>query len=150
MSEILLPGLSRLSEYLYLGDANDVATPGRLESVGITAICNLTETTDGLPRAWKDEDRYLRLNQGDGIAISFEAITEFIAWMFVQRTHNRTVLIHCAAGVSRTSAFAILWLMFCGFSWDEAEAMVKAARPIISPNPVLKESILAFFAGATP
>lgn len=148
--EIFLPGLSRLSEYLYLGDQNDATTPGRLESVGIGAVCNLTELTDGLAPHWRDQDRYIRLNQADGYPISHAVITEFLAWMISQRTSSRRVLIHCAAGVSRTSAFAILWLMFCGFSWDEAEAMVKAARPIISPNPVLKESILAYFAGGTP
>lgn len=150
MSDILLPGLSRLSEYLYLGDQNDVATPGRLESVGIGAVCNLTEVTDELAQEWKDEDRYLRLNQGDGMPISVATITEFLAWMITQRTSNRKVLLHCAAGVSRTSAFAILWLIFSGFSWDEAEAMVKAARPIISPNPVLKECILAYFTAGSP
>jgi predicted protein tyrosine phosphatase len=149
MSGILMPGMSRLSEYIYLGDANDVQTLVRLDGAAdITAICNLTDTTDNLPAEWKD--RYLRLNQGDGMPISKATIFNFLDFMIAQREANRTILIHCAAGVSRTSAFAILWLMFCGFSWDEAEAMVQAARPIISPNPVLKESILAFFAGGTP
>lgn len=46
------------------------------------------------------------------------------------------VLVHCNAGVSRSSSIVIGYLMFReGLSFSDAYDQVKLARPSIRPNP---------------
>jgi protein-tyrosine phosphatase len=49
--------------------------------------------------------------------------------------HRGKVLVHCAAGVSRSATIIIAYLMSrCGISYGQALAHVKARRPIVNPN----------------
>ena len=48
---------------------------------------------------------------------------------------GKQVLIHCAAGVSRSATLVIAYLMWrSGFPWKEAFEFVAERRPIINPN----------------
>jgi protein-tyrosine phosphatase len=57
---------------------------------------------------------------------------------FIQKAirENGQVLVHCHAGVSRSSTIVILHLMInTGLPLSAAYARLKAARPVINPNP---------------
>lgn len=61
-----------------------------------------------------------------------------------------TTLIHCAAGISRSSSITIGTLMKrMKLSWDEAERYVRERRPMINPAAPLKISVLKVL-GAWP
>lgn len=48
---------------------------------------------------------------------------------------GRAILIHCQAGISRSSAILISYLIVRrGLSYDEAIALVRKSRPIVRPN----------------
>ncbi|TDH01599.1 hypothetical protein EPR50_G00181700 [Perca flavescens] len=52
------------------------------------------------------------------------------------REQDGVVLVHCNAGVSRSSSVVIGYLMLReGLSFDDAYSQVKVARPSIRPNP---------------
>lgn len=52
------------------------------------------------------------------------------------REQGGVVLVHCNAGVSRSSSIVIGYLMLReGLSFDDAYSQVKQARPSIRPNP---------------
>ncbi|XP_078129375.1 dual specificity protein phosphatase 19-like isoform X1 [Sander vitreus] len=52
------------------------------------------------------------------------------------REQDGVVLVHCNAGVSRSSSVVIGYLMLReGLSFDDAYSQVKVARPSICPNP---------------
>jgi protein-tyrosine phosphatase len=51
------------------------------------------------------------------------------------KKQNRKVLVHCAAGVSRSASFVIAYIMKSRkIGFDEAYTFVKSKRPIITPN----------------
>lgn len=56
-------------------------------------------------------------------------------WIHQQRLAGRNVLVHCAAGVSRSSTIVIGYLMRTE-RWDLAKTvkLVKGKRPCVSPN----------------
>ena len=49
---------------------------------------------------------------------------------------NRQVLVHCAQGVSRSSAICAAWLMSrnSGLSLEQALGLIRKARPMAQPN----------------
>ena len=52
------------------------------------------------------------------------------------------VLIHCAAGMSRSPMLCAAWMRRCGYaSIDRALAEIADLRPIIDPSPVLLSSV---------
>lgn len=136
--------IDQIIDRIFIGDANDGRDLGTLKSLGINAVMNATMETDNL--SGNPDFEYIRLNQNDGEVISSSTIYLFLNWMReIMRKPKTKVLIHCGAGVSRASSFTIVWLMYCGFGWDEAEELVRAKRSIIAPNPVLKQSILEYY-----
>lgn len=57
----------------------------------------------------------------------------FISW---QLEKGHTVLVHCAAGISRSASVVIAYLMMTyDMPFRAAYGYVKARRPIINPNP---------------
>jgi predicted protein tyrosine phosphatase len=58
------------------------------------------------------------------------------AVMFVDegREKGENVLIHCHAGVSRSSTIAIAYLVACGMALKDALALAQKKRPCIQPN----------------
>lgn len=61
---------------------------------------------------------------------------------FVDEGHY--VLVHCMAGVSRAPSAVIAFLiLYTGLSYDAALAKVRAARPVVRPNPRFQEVLRA-------
>ncbi|TMS04949.1 Dual specificity protein phosphatase 19 [Larimichthys crocea] len=55
------------------------------------------------------------------------------------------VLVHCNAGVSRSSSIVIGYLMLKeGLSFDDAYSQVKLARPSIRPNPGFYQQLQSY------
>jgi histidinol-phosphate aminotransferase len=138
--------MERVTERLWIGSADDGRDVEALRAAGITAVLNATSTSDGWDQGTKDEIPYLRLGQPDGQAIPDATLREALRFLVhALVVEHRTVLVHCGAGISRAATFCIFWLMLAGLGWEEAERLVRAARPQIEPNPALKASVLAYF-----
>ncbi|XP_051236661.1 dual specificity protein phosphatase 19-like isoform X2 [Dicentrarchus labrax] len=61
------------------------------------------------------------------------------------RKQGGVVLVHCNAGVSRSSSIAIGYLMLTeGLSFDDAYSQVKLARPSIHPNPGFYQQLQSY------
>lgn len=66
------------------------------------------------------------------ISIHFEDITDLIH-EYIRK--DKTVLVHCMAGISRSATITIAYLMkFKNMTLKEAIIFVKERRPIICPN----------------
>lgn len=140
--------MEQVLKRLWIGDAPDGREVPTLQAYGITAVFNATPETDNWPDWFKTQTPYLRLNQNDGESIPLDRLDTFVDFFTgVYEFEKRTVLVHCGAGVSRASAFTIFALMlFHNLEWDDAEALVRRARPQISPHSALKQSILGWMA----
>lgn len=145
--------ITPFSERLYLGCFADSAS-GVTVPHGITAVCNLTQDHFEGRNNHPHLDAYQWLNTIDGEEVPWDRIPLFLAWMERQQADDQVVLLHCHAGISRTSSFAILWLMWSNGvrrtddlrqAWSKYEQQIGEVRPIIQPHTALKRSILAWY-----
>ncbi|CAG9783401.1 unnamed protein product [Diatraea saccharalis] len=58
--------------------------------------------------------------------------------------NNENILIHCNAGVSRTSMVAIAYLIkYRNMTYEDAYALIKLKRPAINPNAGFRKQLMA-------
>ncbi|XP_045890339.1 dual specificity protein phosphatase 18 [Micropterus dolomieu] len=127
-----LSGLCRVTEHLYLSNgraANDSSQVTRCE---ITCIVNVTETK-GSPHPGVE---YTHIPVSDSpmspLCDHFDEVADKI--QITAECGGRT-LVHCNAGVSRSAALCMAYLMkHRGVTLLEAHRWVKTCRPIVRPN----------------
>ena len=149
---------SKLTDHLYLSGIASAQKPELLRSLGITAVVNLTPVDDGCAAAGFKVHQ-VGIDDVEDIPDPQAVIGGFLAQMDAWKQSGEVVLVHCIGGISRTSAFAIAWLMHergCNaasdlrYEWSRAEDDVGAARDIIMPHWKLKRAVLAYFEQVQP
>jgi predicted protein tyrosine phosphatase len=122
---------SRLEAGEILGSSQRCAELAYLVSIG--------DPHDGLPVGYHAFGRKLRLLIGDVLTddgATDDDVRRIISLAESLRADTGTVLVHCEAGVSRSSATAlIMYACWLGPGHEpEAMARVLAQRPIAAPN----------------
>ncbi|CAM0512039.1 unnamed protein product [Fasciola hepatica] len=124
---------SRILPFLYLGNEIDCSSEQFLSSCRIRSVLNVTNKVPFL-----DEKRFrcCRLPaidmQTQDLRPLFTSAFEFIEQ---SRQAGDSVLVHCQAGISRSPALVIAYLMaHSGLSLRDAYRWVKSKRSVISPN----------------
>jgi protein-tyrosine phosphatase len=135
--------LSEISEIvtnsLYLSGCSPV-TSDNLESLGITAIvCALSENEErrmmpdrALPEHVKK--MHVRLIDADfsDISVHFDSAAQFID---EEIKNGGRVLLHCAAGISRSATLTMAYLMkYRNYDLRKAFNLVKSSRRVVRPN----------------
>ncbi|EDQ91652.1 uncharacterized protein MONBRDRAFT_14600 [Monosiga brevicollis MX1] len=125
--------MSQVLSYLFLGSAVDASNLAALREHRITAILNIT--TD-VPNTFADSLQYQQIpildTSEQNIQNYFEVAFEFINQA---KQYGRNVLVHCQAGISRSAAFVIGYLMYeRNMNLNDAHNYVSVCRSIISPN----------------
>lgn len=126
---------------LAIGSYDDAIDLALLDSHSITGVLDLTiETSYSLP------PRILRLKipMEDGIPLKPDHIRLSVNWLR-QAIRERRILIHCLAGISRSTSITMCYLYECGFSFDEAYELIKSRRIQVNPHPALLESIREYY-----
>eukprot|EP00037_Helgoeca_nana_P024890 m.267078 g.267078 ORF g.267078 m.267078 type:complete len:359 (-) comp26778_c0_seq1:9284-10360(-) len=124
---------SVIEAYLIIGSKRDAADRDVLHSYGVTHVLN---ATPDCPCHFHDELLYLRLSIKDcwnqNLPSHFDEAFGFID---SAKESGGKVMIHCTAGISRSAAIAIAYLMSAKrMSVTDAYGYVKSKRPVISPN----------------
>ena len=131
MSEMKIEVLSRL-------EAGEIlCTPDRCAE--ITYLVSIGDGEDPLPEGYENAERKVRLRIAD--VVTEEGATEEDVRGIIQlaeqlRSESGTLLIHCEAGISRSTATAlIIYACWLGRGHeDEAMERVITQRPYAIPN----------------
>ncbi|XP_023654314.2 uncharacterized protein [Paramormyrops kingsleyae] len=127
------PPLSLILPYLYLGAEADV-TQDCLTSQGISYVLSVSRCCP--QPAFLPQKQYLRIPIDDSLRDELLPwIPEALQFIDGAMSCGCSVLVHCAAGVSRSPALAVAYVMYrLGLGLDDAYRFVKERRPSISPN----------------
>ncbi|KAL4647593.1 dual specificity protein phosphatase 14 [Arapaima gigas] len=129
----LLGGIAQITPSLFLSRGNVASNRSLLLSKGITCVVNATIE---LPNFNWPHVEYVKVPLADmphsPISLYFDSVADKIHSVGRKRG---AVLVHCAAGVSRSASLCLAYLMkYHRVSLAEAHAWVKARRPVIRPN----------------
>ena len=119
-------------------EAGDIlSSPERC--VDVTCLLSIGDVQDALPLGYHNVNRKLRLLVADVITelgATEQDIQQIITLAQDLQTVSGRVLIHCEAGVSRSSAAALIMYACWLGPGQEREAMTRvlAQRPIAIPN----------------
>ncbi|MGH0177981.1 UNVERIFIED_CONTAM: hypothetical protein FKN15_076189 [Acipenser sinensis] len=129
----VLGGIAQITPSLFLSRGNVASNRSLLLSKGITCVVNATIE---LPNFNWPNVEYVKVPLADvphsPISLYFDSVADKIHSVGRKRG---AVLVHCAAGVSRSATLCLAYLMkYHRMSLAEAHAWVKSRRPVIRPN----------------
>ena len=128
--------VSMIYPHLFLGGSQVAASRELLKQYNITQVVNCSHCI--IPNYFEHDPimTYLSINLHDK---KEESIHWFVAGViqFIElgRKNQRSTLLHCEKGISRSCAFAIAYHMWCEkTTFTLAFSHVKQIRPICNPN----------------
>jgi hypothetical protein len=105
---------------------------------GVVAVLNVCTFKDEY-RAQYHEDMPIR---DAAPAPSIDWLRDAVQFVEEHRGKDRHTYVHCYAGISRSAMVTAAYLMKKhNWSRDEALAVIRKSRPIISPNPAFMERL---------
>ncbi|KYO24166.1 dual specificity protein phosphatase 15 [Alligator mississippiensis] len=139
-------GMNKIIPGLYLGNFIDAKDLEQLNRNKITHIISIHES----PQPLLQEITYLRIPLPDAPEANIKKhFKECISFIHHCRLHGGNCLVHCLAGISRSTTIVVAYIMaVTGLRWEEVLDAVKAVRPIANPNPGFKQQLEEFGHGA--
>ncbi|XP_067946172.1 uncharacterized protein [Watersipora subatra] len=127
-------GPTRILPHLYIGCMKDALSFETRKTNGITDVLNVSTTCDRPPDI--SDEHFLRIPVNDGYIDNLQAFFPQ-AHQFIDKVklEKGKVMVHCQAGISRSAALTISYIMNSRrISCEQAYRFVKMMRPIVSPN----------------
>ncbi|TKS78965.1 Dual specificity protein phosphatase 18 [Collichthys lucidus] len=127
-----LSGLCRVTDHLYVSNVRAATDCSQLTRCNITCIVNVTETSCPPPPGVE----YMHIPVSDTPASPLgEHFDEVADKIELTAGRGGRTLVHCNAGVSRSVALCMAYLMkHRGVTLLEAHRWVKTCRPMARPN----------------
>jgi len=132
-----------LDDFLYLGSLGSATEWDELVRLGIRHIVCMVDMFE-LPFVGKVTYKTIRIDDIETADIKqyFTTINHFID--SVKKAEGR-VLVHCAAGVSRSSSAVLAYLMYSlKMTYQQAKDYVTNRRPCICPNDGFEKQLIEF------
>lgn len=142
-----------IGDCLFLGDIHDALDVDEVRSKGITHVVSCCpERKDEIPPAGGDKEKkieYLFVDVKDHIQQDlmgfFKEVIDFIRDA-IEKDENNKILVHCAAGISRSATFVIAFLSdFFKIEPLFALEMVSELREKVCPNLAFLLQLKNFF-----
>lgn len=136
--------LSFIWGFMAIGSEVDAANVPLLDAEGVTYVLNLT-TNHSTPEVLNTRvclQIPLYDTQSQDLLFLLPQALDFI---HSARVSGARILVHCAAGISRSPAFAMAYCMWQGpLSLTDAFALIRDHRPVASPNLNFMGQLLLF------
>ena len=131
-------GFSQISHRLFVGGQASAANLAKNNPAKITAVLCVNQVMD------YDQDPniiYMHIPFDDGSAIPPKAFVKCLGWLDFMYENGHTILIHCAAGISRSVTICASFMQYEGLAeFENALNSIRLARPVASPAPAVKNS----------
>ncbi|XP_049434940.1 dual specificity protein phosphatase 18 [Epinephelus fuscoguttatus] len=130
-----LSGLCRVTDHLYLSNRRAASDSSQLTRCNITCIINVTETKSR-SRPPLPGVEYIHIPLSDSpVSPLCEHFDEVADKVELTAERGGRTLVHCNAGVSRSAALCMAYLMkHRGVTLLEAHGWVRNSRPVVRPN----------------
>ncbi|XP_040898297.1 dual specificity protein phosphatase 18 [Toxotes jaculatrix] len=130
-----LSGLCQVTDHLYLSNGRAASDSAQVTRCEITCVVNVTETRSSCAASPPGVE-YIHIPVSDSpvspLSDHFDEVADKIE--LTAERGGRT-LVHCNAGVSRSAALCMAYLMkHRGVSLLDAHRWVKTCRPMVRPN----------------
>ncbi|XP_010732645.2 dual specificity protein phosphatase 18 [Larimichthys crocea] len=127
-----LAGLCRVTDHLYVSNARAATDCSQLTRCNITCIVNVTETSRHPPPGVEYVHIPVSDTPASPLGDHFDEVADKIE---LTAGRGGRTLVHCNAGVSRSVALCVAYLMkHRGVTLLEAHRWVKTCRPMARPN----------------
>ena len=125
---------SKIADFIYLGGLYAARDPYLLSALKIIHVLDLTKSLGTLEPS--DKITYLNIPIYDETTAPLLAeLPRAIEFIHRSLSNGGRIMIHCAAGISRSSSVLIAYTMVVfDYSYQEAFDYVAGYRPIIRPN----------------
>lgn len=131
---------NQVEKGLFIGNVHAASNLNLLKKLNISHIVNLS----GYEPKFPDQFFYVNIKISDtersNIKRYFD-VTNYLIASAIRGGNN--VLVHCAAGISRSASICIAYLLYTHQSWTpkDAFAFLKQKRKIVQPNPGFESQI---------
>jgi predicted protein tyrosine phosphatase len=137
--------MDQVYEQIYVGDIDTLRRQDAVRQEGIDAVVRL-DLRDRDVLHWDSRFDVLDMPINDGATVPdgvFDHVTDFI---HEQIQNEKTVLVHCNQGISRSTTMVIAYLIkYEGMSLGEAFGTVREGREIARPHGALMASLIDYY-----
>ncbi|XP_023790266.1 dual specificity protein phosphatase 22-A-like [Cyanistes caeruleus] len=132
-------GMSKIVTGLYLGNIRDSEDHENLLRKGVTHILSVHNHAKPV----LEDMTYLCISASDSSTQNLlQHFKECIQFIHECRLAGGGCLVHCLAGVSRSSTILVAYLMtVTELGWESCLAATKAVRSYVSPNPGFQQQL---------
>ncbi|XP_061077722.1 dual specificity protein phosphatase 22-A [Conger conger] len=125
-------GMNKVVDGLYLGNIRDSENKDSLSKNGITHILSVYNNANPV----LEDKTYLCIHAADSSSQNLsQHFKECIRFIHESRLNGGGCLVHCLAGVSRSTTVVVAYLMsVTSYGWEECLSAVKAVRSFVGPN----------------
>lgn len=131
-------GFSQISHRLFVGGRASAAGLANNNPAKITAVLNVNQD------ASYDQNPdiiYQHIPFDDGSDIPPKQFVKCLGWLDFMYENGHTILIHCAAGISRSVTICASFMHYEGVAdFESALNQIRMARPVASPAPAVLRS----------
>ena len=129
--------MDRVLDRLWVGSTEDAQAP--LATLGFTGLLDLRDHSAMVTHSGIDVHH---IEQRDGDPWTVEDVRRALAFV-AEKIRKGSVLIVCAAGMSRSVSMVVGYLVMVGWSETDAFEQVRRAHPDAAPVPKMLDSVLA-------